>query len=132
LYLTESDVYWDRAGVLRSAQGIVNFWLEQEQAARDAGFAGIRINGDGTSLVSAEAWTSAVEYEKLADAAFKGRRIVALCTYCLQTIAPARLAEVLSGHQHGFVRSDGGWDHIHPGAGVETAIEFLQSVQPKA
>jgi hypothetical protein len=128
MYLTEQEVYWDAAGRLRSPQEIIGFWLEQEQQARNEGFTGIRITGDGTTLVSTDDWKSGVEYEQLADAAFRGRRIVALCTYSLQTLPPDRLAEVLSGHANGVVRQDAGWNHIHCGAGVETAIEFLQSV----
>jgi len=128
VYLTEEQVYWDRAGILRSASGIIHFWLEQEENARAEGFEGIRITGDGTPLVSTDGWTSAVDYERLADASFKGRRIVALCTYCLQTLSPDRLAEVLSGHDKALVRRGEGWDQLHSGSGVETAIEFLQSV----
>jgi hypothetical protein len=128
VYLTEREVYWDKAGILRTAPGIIGFWLEQEQNARTEGFEGIRITGDGTPLVSTDSWRSAVDYERLADAAFKGRRIVAFCTYCLQTISPHHLAEVLSGHDTGFVRRGEGWDQIHSGAGVQTAIQFLQAV----
>jgi len=128
VYLTEKQVYWDSAGILRSASAIVQFWLEEEQIARSEGFEGIRITGDGTSLVSRDGWKSGVEYERLADAAFKGRRIVAFCTYSLQTISPDRLAEVLSGHDNGLVRRGEGWDQVQSGAGIETAIEFLQFV----
>jgi hypothetical protein len=128
LFLTEKEVYWDGSGVLRSAPGIIRFWIEQEQQARSEGFVGIRITGDGTSLVSADDWKSAVDYERLADAAFKGRQIVALCTYCLQTLSPNRLADVLSGHDNGLVRHREDWNQLHSGAGVETAIEFLQAV----
>ena len=113
---------------LRSAQEIIAFWLEQEQRAREAGFTSIRISGDGTNLVSADDWKSGLDYERLADAAFKGRSITALSTYSLATGSPARLAEILSGHHCGRVRRSGAWDEIRTGAGVSTAIEFLQAV----
>lgn len=126
LFLTEDEVYLDPNGVIRSASQIIKFWIEEEYKARAAGFAGIRITGDGTGLVSTDAWTSGVEYERLADEAFEGRRITALCTYSLAAVSPDRLAEVLSGHSCGLVRRSGKWDEIRPGAGVATAIEFFQ------
>jgi hypothetical protein len=126
--LAENDVYLDANGVLRSAQGIIEFWLGEEQKARAAGFFGIRITGDGTGLVSTDSWQSGVDYERLADAAFKGRRVTALCTYSLTTGSPARLAEVLSGHACGYMHHNGALNQIRSGAGVATAIQFMQAV----
>jgi hypothetical protein len=40
LFLTEGEVYLDAAGMLRSAQGIISFWLDQEQMLRT-------LRGDG-------------------------------------------------------------------------------------
>jgi hypothetical protein len=128
LFFTEDQVYLDAAGVLRSPAGIIAFWLEQEKKARAAGFMGIRITGEGTGLVLTDAWKSGVDYEGLADIAFKGHRISALCTYSLSTADPGRLAEVLHRHGSGFVRRNGAFDEMHAGSGVAEAIEFLQSV----
>jgi hypothetical protein len=128
LFLPENEVYLDSTGILRSAHGIIEFWLGEEQKARSSGFEGIRITGDGTGLVSTDAWSSGVDYERLADAAFQGRRVTALCTYSLATVSPTRLAEVLGGHNCGMVRRNGAWDEIRAGAGVAAAIEFLQAV----
>jgi hypothetical protein len=128
LFLSENQVYLDSTGILRSAHGIIEFWLDEERQARAAGFEGIRITGDGTGLVSTDAWASGVDYERLADAAFQGRRVTALCTYSLASVSPDRLAEVLGGHNCGMVRRSGTWDEIRAGAGVATAIEFLQAV----
>ncbi len=99
-----------------------------EEGLRADSFAGIRITGDGTFLVSTDQWESGVDYECLADAEFKGRRITALCTYSLATVSPDRLAEVLRGHSCGLVQRNEKWDEIRPGSGVATAIEFFQSV----
>jgi hypothetical protein len=128
VYLTENEVYLDRLGNLRSAQGIIRFWLEQEMNARAQGFDGIRITGDGTGLVSTDTWKGGVDYEHLANAAFKDRRISALCTYSLAAVSPDRLAQVLSGHECGLIRRNGDWDEIRDGSGVATAIAFFQSV----
>lgn len=128
LFLSENEVYLDSAGMLRSAQSIIDFWLEQEDRARASGFVGIRITGDGTGLVSADGWKSGVDYERKAEFAFAGRRITALCTYSLATVAPDRLAEVLGSHCCGFVSRNGAWDEIRAGAGVSAAIEFLHGV----
>lgn len=127
-FLTESEVYLNSEKKIRSAQEIINFWIEQEQKARADSFAGIRITGDGTILVSTEQWQSGVDYERLADAAFKGRHVTALCSYSLATVSADRLAEVMCGHTCGLVKRDGKWDELCPGSGVSTAIEFFQAV----
>lgn len=129
IFLTEAEVYLDSTGIIRSADEIIKFWLEEEQKASTACFTGIRITGDGTGLVSNDNWASGVEYERLADEAFRGRSITALCTYSLATSSPERLAEVLGQHNCGLFHRSGAWDEIHPGAGVATAIEFLQHTQ---
>src|SRR6185503_15043488 len=38
VYLSENQVYLDDLGVLRSAHGIIGFWLDQEMNARSKGF----------------------------------------------------------------------------------------------
>ncbi len=127
-FLTENEVYLNSSGTIRSAPEIIKFWIEQEQQARTDSFAGIRITGDGTLLVSTDQWQSGVDYECLADAEFKGRRITALCSYSLATVSADRLAEVMCGHSCGLVQRDGKWDELCPGSGVSTAIEFFQVV----
>lgn len=125
--LHENDVYLDASGRIRSIDGIIDFWLKRESDARAQGFQGLRITGDGTGLVSSDSWATGVDYERRADAAFRGRRIVAYCTYSLPAVSPARLAEVLSGHGSGLIRRNGAWDEVRSGAGVAAAIEILGS-----
>jgi hypothetical protein len=127
-FLTETEVYLNAGGMSRSSQEIIDFWLEQERKARDLGLVGIRIAGDGTGMVSADTWKAGAHYELRADAAFEGRRVTALCTYSLATVAPERLAEILSRHRCGLVSNKGEWHEIRAGAGISVAIEFLAGI----
>jgi hypothetical protein len=125
-FLTESQVYLAEDGSLRPAAAIIDFWLQQEAKARQQGFTGIRITGDGTAFALAEGWGPGLDYEQRVDVAFRGRRVSALCTYSLATVDPERLAQALSGHAGAWLRRRDGYDLVREGPGVENAIRLLR------
>lgn len=125
-YLGEGDVYFGHGGRMRTPAEIIAFWLSEESDARQRGFTGLRVTGEATPLLSSEMWRSGVEYEKRADAAFKGRRVSALCGYSLEANAPERLAKVLGAHSKGVLRRSGHWVEMRPGTGIAAVIELLR------
>jgi hypothetical protein len=71
---------WYRKGDTLRADEVCRLWLDEEQRALDAGYAGLRVTGNVRFLTD-ETWPEFMDYERAADRAFRGRRIVTLCSY---------------------------------------------------
>ena len=112
LVVRDHDDWYAEAGALKGNQ-VVDLWLEEEQRALAAGYAGLRITGNVTFL-RAEEWELFMEYESLVQRAFHGRRIVTLCTYDLGRCGAAEVLDVMRRHSCTLDRPDHGWQILTP------------------
>lgn len=91
-----------------SAHAICASWLAEEERALAAGYAGLRVSGN-VSFLKQEDWASFMDYEQIVDAAFRGRRIVALCCYSRESCGPSEVLDVMKRHSCALDRPDEGW-----------------------
>ncbi len=107
-------------GELASAQVVEN-WLLREQRALDAGFKGLRLTGNTSWLEPAD-WDAFTAYEADVHAAFHQRRIVALCSYPLESCNADAVLEVQRNHEFSLICQGGVWEAVRNGTQLLSAI----------
>jgi hypothetical protein len=90
---------------------LVRVWLARKDDAVAAGYAGLRITGNG-SFVTRNAWPAFMDYEKALDAALQGQPIATLCSYWLDTCEPDDVLDVLHCHGCGWAKHKDRWEEI--------------------
>jgi hypothetical protein len=101
--------YAGNAGL--NGMDVVRFWLAEEEKALADGYQGLRITGN-TSFLQPGDWATFMEYEQAVSEHFRGRRIVALCSYTLQGRSPREVGEVMHSHECIFDRPDASWQVV--------------------
>jgi two-component sensor histidine kinase/PAS domain-containing protein len=71
--------------------------LQRERQALDLGYAGLRTNGN-CAWVSPDQWADFVEYETLVQKGVRGRRMICMCSYCIDQLEDGSHLEVLGCH----------------------------------
>ena len=99
--------WYAQAGSLLGNQ-VVELWLGEEARALAEGYNGLRITGN-TSFVGPDDWELFMEYESLVEHAFRGRRILTLCTYTLEGRGASEILDVTRRHSCTLDRPDTGW-----------------------
>jgi RNA polymerase sigma factor (sigma-70 family) len=94
---------WYSPGGRFDAASVVEVWLEREQQALRAGYSGLRLSGD-TSWVERTARDDFMEYERRLGDAFRGRRLIALCTYSMDHCSPQDTHEIARCHEFALAR----------------------------
>jgi hypothetical protein len=89
---------------------IVRLWLDEERRALAAGYMGVRIAMNITSLEGDEAWATFMDYENRVTAACSERRIVALCSYVQSHWNVAQATEILRAHHCVLHQAEGAWE----------------------
>ncbi len=90
---------------------LVRVWLTRAQEATAAGYAGLRISGNG-SFVAREAWPKFMADENAYDAARRGQPIATLCSYWLNTCEADDVLDVLHCHDCGWAKHKEGWEEV--------------------
>ncbi len=116
-----ADCYQDRE--VFDADAVLQGWIDREADARARGFAGLRLSGD-TIWVERSGWTNFMEYEKHVNATFRSFKLVALCTYCMDSCSAADVIDVCCHHQFALARREGQWELLES-ASLKLAKEEL-------
>jgi hypothetical protein len=82
---------------------VVQLCLEEEERALAEGYHGLRIAGAFSFLACGD-WTASMEYEQAMTAHFRGRRIVALCSYARSN--DQQMSEVMRAHHCALAHSE--------------------------
>lgn len=96
--------------------GIIAFWVREEEQALADGYQGLRIAGN-TSFVTPEDWDRFMQYENAVTDVFQERRIVALCSYGLHQCRATHVLEVVQNHPYTLDRRDVNWEVLYKGTG---------------
>jgi hypothetical protein len=91
-------------------------WVDLEEDALRAGYDGLRVTGNAYSVARQE-WDRFTDYERRIGIALQGRRILAICSYCLDRCVAGDLLDVLHNHECTLVRDDRQWKFIQRLAG---------------
>jgi PAS domain S-box-containing protein len=140
-------------GTARGLKGIEAgaYWLAEEERALAEGHTGLRIAGN-TSHVRPDDWPAFLTHEQTFTKCFKGRRIVALCSYALDHCDPVQMNKVMEAHHCAFEPPARDWqivpvasnnvthdDSIRPAVGsaepdlrllLDSAAEGLCAIDP--
>jgi two-component sensor histidine kinase/PAS domain-containing protein len=88
---------WYQAGQKLDPNDLVAGLLRREQDALGAGFIGLRTNGN-CAWVSRDQWQDFQQYETLVHSAIRGRRMICLCSYCVDQFHDGGAHDVMARH----------------------------------
>lgn len=114
---------WYRKTGNMEPEDILKAWIQREQSALNDGFTGLRLTGN-TFWLQGRDWDQFTKYEAMVNRGFRGRRIVALCTYCLGRCNSSEVLDVVRNHQFAVARRAGEWEVIES-ASLKIAKEEL-------
>lgn len=100
---------------------VLRSWLAQEAIARGCGYDGLRVAGN-VGWLRRRDWDTFVGYESCIDGGFRSQRIIALCSYSLETCNANEVIDVLRNHGFALIRREDRWEPI------QSATEMLASV----
>jgi hypothetical protein len=103
--------HWYAGSANLKGLDVVELWLREEERALAEGYNGLRINGNA-SFLKPDDWASFMEYEQAVTERFRGRRIVALCSYALAQCNDQQISEVMQTHHCAFEHLDGDWQVV--------------------
>jgi PAS domain-containing protein len=87
---------WYAPGEKLRPDDLVSGLVQREQDTLGLGYAGLRTNGN-CAWVSQDQWADFQEYESLVQKAVRGRRMICMCSYCVDQLDGAHL-EVMERH----------------------------------
>jgi two-component system, sensor histidine kinase PdtaS len=114
LEIVEFSEWTLRDGTSLGPEEVCAMWLAEERRALEAGFAGLRISGN-VSFLTPDTWDAFMDYEHAANLAFRGRRIVALCTYSMPACGAAGALDIVQRHSCALDRAGARWQVLAAG-----------------
>jgi two-component sensor histidine kinase/PAS domain-containing protein len=87
---------WYAKGEALRPHELVNGLIDLEKEALRLGHAGLRTNGN-CAWVSQDQWTDFQDYERLVQETVRGRRMICMCSYCVDQVEGSHL-EVMGNH----------------------------------
>jgi PAS domain S-box-containing protein len=90
---------------------VLDGWAEKLKAALLNGYAGLRISGN-TSWLQGKDWPVFMDYESQAHRVIVRNPALAVCSYRLPRLDPARVIDIVSRHQFSIVKRDGTWERL--------------------
>lgn len=102
---------WYLRGDEFDAQRITGGWHAKLDEALARGFEGMRVSGNAfwfeTSL-----WEAFRDYEAELDRSLAGRKMIVLCTYCLEESRAIDVLDVARTHNFSIAKRDGRWEFL--------------------
>jgi DcmR-like sensory protein len=106
--------WYAQYGTLSIAES-VQLLITLKDRAMASGQAGLRISGHFRSWHQ-NMWDEFLAYELIADKAFKGHPISALCSYCSTECSGNAVLDVMERHELGLAKQRGRWKPIERGS----------------
>ncbi|WP_242342039.1 MEDS domain-containing protein [Anaeromyxobacter terrae] len=105
---------WYRASGGDDTARVLQSWLAREEAARRAGFAGLRLTGNSGRGGGACCDPGFMEYESRVSATFARRRLLGLCSYPLDGCGAGEALEIVRHHDKTLSLRGGAWEAVAP------------------
>ena len=88
---------WYAQGEKLRPHDLMSGLVQREQDALGLGYAGLRTNGN-CAWVSQDQWADFLEYENLVKTTLPGRRMICMCSYCVDQLTVGSHLEVMGCH----------------------------------
>lgn len=105
-YLQEGSFDLDR---------VLNGWVARLTLAQGRGYQGLRITGN-TAWLELKDWNSFADYEAAITRVIGKHKLLALCTYSLESCTATDVMDVIRNHEFALVRKEGRWEMIENSA----------------
>jgi two-component sensor histidine kinase/PAS domain-containing protein len=99
---------WYNSDSIINGEEIVAGLLASEQQARADGYNGFRTHGN-IGWLGRNQWEDFQDYEAGVTRGLQGRRMISMCSYCLDSCGSTELLDVISRHSHALTRQRDGW-----------------------
>lgn len=106
------------------ADATLQQWAHRERRARESGFEGLRLTGN-TLWVHGPHWHAFADYERRVNELFRDLRVLAVCTYHVESCSAGEVLDVVRNHEFAIARRDGEWEMIES-ASVKVAKAALR------
>lgn len=102
---------WYTLGGKFDSPRVLSGWVRKLKAAKDKGFAGLRLTGN-TFWLEKEDWKVFADYEADVNNVIGNYEMMALCTYSLEKCNASEILDVVVNHQFALIKRDGKWEII--------------------
>jgi PAS domain S-box-containing protein len=102
---------WYNSDTVINGEEIVAGLLASEEQARVDGYNGFRTNGN-IGWLGRNQWEDFQDYETGVTRGLRGRRMISMCSYCLDSCGPKELLDVTTRHSHSLTRQRDGWSCV--------------------
>jgi signal transduction histidine kinase len=118
--ILDHETWYLRSGTLGPSE-VIQGWLDAEENALAQGYQALRVSGN-TFWLGPDQWDAFCDYEARVHAAFRGRKIVALCSYALEKCQSDAVVDVLRNHTVSLIHGHAGCQVVH---GATAALAAL-------
>ena len=109
-----------------SANEVLNGWVNKLKAARELGYAGLRLSGN-TFWLEKDDWENFTKYEEAINDTIGHYPMLAICTYSLQKCRALEILDVVANHQFALVKRSDVWQIIES----HTQKKMAQTLQKR-
>ena len=102
---------WYNSDSIINGEEIVAGLLASEEQARADGYNGFRTHGN-IGWLGRNQWEDFQDYEAGVTRGLRGRRMISMCSYCLDSCGSKELLDVTTRHSHAFTRHRDGWSCV--------------------
>lgn len=108
-----------------NCQRVLKSWIDKLHCALNQGFAGMRITGDA-SWITKKNWKKFNDYETNINRVIENYRMIAVCSYSLNTLGASEIVDVVYNHPIGFIKQHGRWKIIERSESKKSEQEILK------
>jgi PAS domain S-box-containing protein len=102
---------WYNSDTVINGEEIVTGLLASEEQARLDGYNGFRTHGN-IGWLGRNQWSDFQEYETGVTQGLKGRRMISMCSYCLNNCGAEDVLDVMTRHSLVVTKRNGGWSSV--------------------
>jgi PAS domain S-box-containing protein len=102
---------WYSSDSIINGEEIVAGLLRSEEKARSDGYTGLRTNGN-IGWVHRNQWSDFQDYEARVTQGLQGRRMISMCSYCLDACSSEDVLDVVSRHSLTLGKLRGSWSAV--------------------
>jgi PAS domain S-box-containing protein len=102
---------WYNSDTIINGEEIVAGLLASEEQARADGYNGFRTHGN-IGWLGRNQWEDFQDYEAGVTRGLRGRRMISMCSYCLDNCGSKELLDVTTRHSHALARQRDGWSCV--------------------